>query len=244
MRFVDSHLHLTEEGLPGLVPWSMSSRTLMVTCGVDRESSREALKMAREHPGQVVAFVGIHPSEAAKSKGTGWLRSALAEAKGVGEVGLDPIYSSVGPGGAQMKVILAQLEMAQRLRKPVQIHSREAETAVLDVLGGFELRGVLMHWLESERALPPALERGYFVSYGPALLYSKRLQRMAAASPRSQVLTETDSPVAYRPLGAKGPSLVPSVVFRLAELWGVRFEEARETLVANSLRFLGLPEKG
>ena len=67
---------------------------------------------------------------------------------------------------------------------------------------------------------------------------------MAAKSPPGQVLAETDSPVPYRPLGAKGPSLVPSVIFRLAELWGVRFEEAREDLLANSLRFLSLTEKG
>jgi TatD DNase family protein len=225
------------------MPLSEANQTLLVTCGVDRKTSQEALELAEKYPGQVMAFVGIHPSEA-KKEGTRWLHIALAKATGLGEVGLDPTYSSVGPRGTQMKVILDELELAQNLRKPVQIHSREAETAALDVLGGFELPRVLMHWLESEQALPHALERGYFVSYGPALLYSKRLQRMAARTPPTQVLTETDSPVPYRPLGAKGPSLVPSVVFRLAGLWGVRFDEAREVLLANALRFLGLPEKG
>lgn len=210
---------------------------------MDRKTSREALRLARDFPKQVLAFVGVHPSEA-KSESTGWLPSALAEATGLGEVGLDPTYSSVGPRGAQMKVILAELEMAERMKKPVQVHSREAETAALDVLDGFDFPGVLMHWLESEQALPRALGRGYFVSYGPALLYSKRLQRMAARSPPAQVLTETDSPVPYRPLGARGPSLVPSVVFRLAEIWGTRFDDAREILVANARRFLRLPEKG
>ncbi len=243
MRFVDSHLHLTEADLPVLMPLSGANQTMLVTCGVDLKTSRQALRLAERYPAQVKAFVGIHPSEA-RSERTGWVRSALTRATGLGEIGLDPTYSSVGPRGAQMKVFLAELELAQKLGKPVQVHSREAETAVLEVLGGFELPGVLMHWLESELALPRALERGYFVSYGPALLYSKRLQRMAARSPPSQVLTETDSPVPFRPVGAKGSSLVPSVVFRLAELWGVRFEEAREVLVANAVRFLGLPEKG
>jgi TatD DNase family protein len=222
---------------------SVANQTLLLTCGVDRKTSREALRIAKKYPRQVAAFVGVHPSEATKSD-TGWLRRALAEAAGLGEVGLDPAYSSTGPRGAQMKVILEELEMAQRAGKPVQLHSRGAEAAALDVLGGFELSGVLMHWLESEEALPSAVARGYYVSYGPALLYSKRLQRMAARSPTSQVLAETDSPVPYRPLGAKGPSLVPSVVFKLAELWGMQFDEAREALLANSLRFLGLVEKG
>ena len=148
MRFVDSHLHLTEEDLPTLMPLSLSNQTLLVTCGVDRKTSQEALQLAGRYPGKVAAFVGIHPSEAEKSADMGWLRSALAGAAGLGEVGLDPGYSPVSPGGAQMKVILVELELAERLRKPAQIHSRDAEAAVLDVLGGFELPSVLMHWLE------------------------------------------------------------------------------------------------
>ena len=211
---------------------------------MDQETSMEALALASEHPGKVVAFVGVHPSEAAKSGGTEWLQGALAGAAGLGEVGLDPTYSSVGPGSPQMRTLLTELKMAEDQRKPVQVHSREAETAALDVLDGFGLPRVLMHWLESEDALPRALGRGYFVSYGPALLYSKRLQRMAARSPPGQVLTETDSPVPYRPLGARGPSLVPSVVFRLAELWGMEFDEAREVVATNAERFLGVAEKG
>ncbi|MDG7007352.1 MAG: TatD family hydrolase [Nitrososphaerota archaeon] len=244
MRFVDSHLHLTEQDLPALMPLSLSNHTFLVTCGIDRETSQEALKLAERYPGKVAAFVGIHPSEAAKSEAGGWLQNALAGAAGLGEVGLDPTYSQVSPEGAQMKAFLAELELAEKMRKPVQVHSRDAETQVLEVLGRFGLPAVLMHWLESEEALPRALERGYFVSYGPALLYSKKLQRMAMKSPPSQVLAETDFPVPYRPLGAKGPSLVPSVVFRLAEVWGVRFDEAREIVLENTLRYLRLPEKG
>ena len=244
MRFVDSHLHLTKEDLPVLMPQSGANQTLLVTCGVDEKTSWEALELAEMYPGQVMAFVGVHPSEAAKAGETGWLQTALPAAAGLGEVGLDPTYSEAGPGGDQMRVISAELDLAERLGKPVQVHSREAESAALDVLDGFTLPQVMMHWLESEEALPRALGEGYFVSFGPALLYSKRLQRMAVKSPPSQVLTETDSPVPFRPLGARGPSLVPSVVFRLAELWGMKFDEAREVLLANALRFLGPPEKG
>ena len=102
-----------------------------------------------------------------------------------------------------------------------------------------------MHWFESDEALPDALEKGYFVSFGPALLYTKRLQRMAAKASPGQVLLETDSPVPYGPLGGvRGPSLLPSVAFKLAELWRVPFEEARATVESNSMRFLGFAGKG
>ena len=76
------------------------------------------------------------------------------------------------------------------------------------------------------------------------MLYSKKLQRMAILASRNLVLVESDAPVPYAPLkGASGPSLIPSVIFKLAELWGTTFDEARVTTVMNAARFLGLPGK-
>lgn len=245
MRFVDSHLHLGERDADSITAFADASHTLLLACGTDRKSSHDVLEVARAHPGRVKAFVGIHPSEAKKSGQTGWLSRALSEATGLGEVGLDPAYSSAGPRGTQMKLFLTQLEIAQKLGKPVQAHSRGAEREVVETLDGFSLRSVLMHWLQSDEVLPEAMKKGRFISFGPALLYSRKLQRMASKAPHDQVLTETDSPVAFGPLGeVHGPSLVPSVVFKLAEIWGLKFEDTRKTLVDNARRFLGGAEKG
>jgi TatD DNase family protein len=160
-------------------------------------------------------------------------------------VGLDPKYSPIGPKSPQMRGLLIQLEAASRARVPVEVHSRDAERECLDALGGFELPSVLLHWFQGEKHLQEALDRGYFVSFGPSLLYSKKFQRMAARSLHGQVLTETDSPVPFAPLGGvHGPSLVPSVVFKVAELWRCGYEEARETLAGNAARFLRISEKG
>ncbi len=242
MRFVDSHLHL-DAGEESVVSLAKSTQTLLFTCGIDRRSSNGALRLAEAQRETVRAFIGIHPSETLKARGLDWLPGALKRAAGMGEVGLDPRYSGTGPRSAQMKYLLSQLEAAQSASKPVQIHSRNAEQTCLDALGEFSLRAVLMHWLEDETALRAVQGRGYFVSFGPALIYSRKLQRMAARCDHETVLVETDSPVAFKPLGGvHGPSLLPSVVFRLAELWGSRFETVREKVTANALRFLG--EKG
>ena len=222
-----------------------ANQTMLVSCGIDGKTSRATLRLAGVSPENVRAFVGVHPSEAAGAGPLDWLREALGRAAGLGEVGLDPKYSATVPKSAQMRVLLAQLDAAEVFRKPVQVHSRDAERECLDTLGGFRLGPVLMHWFQGEALLSETLGRGYFVSFGPALLYSKRLQKMAARCDPTQVVTETDAPVAYAPLGGiRGPSLVPSVVFKLAELWGVQFEDARATLAGNSRRFLGDSEKG
>jgi TatD DNase family protein len=216
----------------------------MLTCGVDRKSSDEALRLAGSDA-NVRAFVGIHPSEALKERGFSWVRGALGKASGLGEVGLDPKYSSVGPRGAQVRVFLGQLAEAKKIGKPVQVHSRGAENECIDALVSLGLKRVLMHWFQSDENLPRVLDSGYWVSFGPSLIYSKRLQRMAARCDRTQVLTETDFPVGFGPLGrAMGPVLIPSVVFRLADIWGLSFEDARASVSRNAEAFLGSPEKG
>lgn len=244
MRFVDSHLHLDGAEAGDVLALARSNGTLLLTCGVDRRTSAAGLRLAEADPDNVKAFVGVHPSEVLTERSLGWLARALEKAAGLGEVGLDPRYSGIGARSVQLKAFESQLEAAERKGRPVQVHSRGAERECLDALAGFSLRSVLMHWLQGEVTLPEVMERGYFVSFGPALLYSRKLQRMAAKSDPSQVLAETDSPVPYGPLGgAHGASLVPSVVFRLAEAWGVRFEEARMMTSQNAMRYLGA-EKG
>ena len=245
MRFVDSHLHLGGNGTAVQISLARATGTLLVTCGTDRGSSSVALRQAEEFPGNVKAFVGVHPSETAIETDLAWMEQAVPRADGVGEIGLDPRYSENGPGNPQLKAFLAQLEMARAADKPIQVHSRNAERECLDSLGGFTLRRVLMHWFQGEALVGEVADRGYFVSYGPALVYSKKLQRMARRTPRDRVLTETDSPVEFGPLGGcHGPCLVPSVVFKLSELWGEDFETTRAALAGNAMRFLGLPEKG
>ena len=245
MRFVDSHLHLYEAEASDQVALAKATQTLLVVCSEDRQTSTAALSQAEAYPETVKAFVGVHPSEALKVTSLSWLKQDSRRASGIGEIGLDPKYSDKGPGSAQMKAFLAQLQTVQAARKPVQVHSRDAERECLDALRGFTLGNVLMHWFQGEALLQEVVERGYFVSFGPSLLYSKKLQRMAQRPPRNQVLTETDSPVPFGPLGGvHGPSLVPSVVFKLSELWGQGFDDTRATLTGNAIRFLGLSEKG
>jgi len=227
------------------VALARATQTLLVTCSEDRQTSSAALELAAAYPEAVKAFVGVHPSEARETTSLSWLEQDLRRASGIGEIGLDPKYSDTGSVGAQMKTFMAQLDLAQATRKPIQVHSRDAERECLDALSGFALGAVLMHWFQGEGLLQEALGRGFFLSFGPSILYSKKIQRMAVRTSHDQVLTETDSPVPFGPLGGvNGPSLVPSVVFKLAEIWGQGFEETRTTLTGNAMRFLGLSEKG
>jgi TatD DNase family protein len=95
-----------------------------------------------------------------------------------------------------------------------------------------------MHWFEGEDSVARVLSGERFVSFGPAILYSKKLLRIAKRCPPEVVLAESDGPVAFAALGgAEGPGLIPSVAFKLAEAWGKSLDEALLQLSLNERRF-------
>jgi TatD DNase family protein len=217
---------------------------MLLSSGIDMATSLATIEITKSAHGLVKAFVGIHPSEAQEAAGLGWFEGALREAAGAGEIGMDPRYSEVGTGSAQRTTFVKQLEGAERAEKPIQVHSRGAEKECIQVLTSYRLERVLMHWFEGEADLREVGDRGYFVSFGPAILYSKKLQRMASSLKPELILTESDGPVTFRPLGgAQGPSLIPTVVFKLAELWRVTFSQAEELVMRNGLSYLNMSEK-
>ena len=68
---------------------------------------------------------------------------------------------------------------------------------------------------------------------------------MAVTADHDLVLTESDGPVSFEPLGGRsGPGLIPSVVFELARLWKLGYEEAREKLLQNLDNYTGRSGKG
>jgi len=239
MRFVDMHVHLSDYGdEEPLLTYSHASETLLVAAGIDESTSESSLRMAASDPGSVKAFVGVHPSEA-DSATLEWLPKAAQIASGIGEVGLDPKYSGIGPGTAQMRTYQEQLEIAERFGLPVQVHTRDAEVSCLDVLSTLKLPSVLLHWFEGESLASLTASRGYYISFGPALLYSKKVRRIAESYPDELTLTESDGPVSFKAIGgAGGPYLIPSVVNGLAEAKGRSFEETRLSVSRNADRFL------
>lgn len=246
MRFIDSHVHLCQyAAIDTLLRGALSCETILLSSGIDKASSLATLTLASQHSHVVSPFVGIHPSEAGREVDLEWILDALAEASGVGEIGLDPKYAEKSPMRDQLRAFEGQVALAEESGKPVQVHSRGAEKECLDVLSSYSLRSVLLHWFQGEGLLGGARDRGYFVSFGPALIQSRKLQGMAASHDPRLVLAETDGPVRFAPLrGASGPSLVPSVVFSLARVWRKSFEESRELVLANSLAYLGAGTKG
>lgn len=240
MRWADCHVHLSDySALEQTLKFASERQIRLFSVSTGHDTALTTLELSKRFRSSLKSFIGIHPSAAVTESELDAFSGLLDVADGIGEIGLDPTYSETTPGRPQATIFASFLELAEKHDKPVQVHTRKAERQCLDLLGVHKLK-VLLHWFEGEALLEEAAQRGYFVSVGPAVLYSKKLERIARAYPLDLILTESDGPVSFPPLGGVGgPLLVPSVIFRLAEILKLDLAELAERLFDNSVKYLG-----
>ena len=150
----------------------------------------------------ILPAFGVHPWYVGNLP-TDW-RARLEEllvnhpAAPVGEIGLDGVRDDL-PRDLQRQVLLAQLEMAVRLRRPVVCHGARAWGEWLETLRPFAPRipGFVAHAFGgSEDILREIVALGGFVSFAGSVCNpaAKRVRAAAATAPAERLLIETDSP--------------------------------------------------
>jgi TatD DNase family protein len=237
---VDAHAHV---GAAPAAGWEAAAPGVVVfynSTGMDDLPS--TFEFAMSDRSLSALFAGLHPTNPRHDLGlfTGWFESHASDVDGVGEIGLDQRI----PLEESRKEFVSQLELASRWKKPVSVHTRGRLRNALDDLSGFDLK-VLLHWFQgSEQELEESMERGYFVSFGPPVLYSKKMERLLVATRMDRLLLETDSPVRY---GAcfesreSWPTMIASVYFRAAGLKEVGIRDFERSIEENASSYLGRP---
>ena len=138
----DSHAHInndtfTEEEREALIAdIGASDLSYVMDIGFDLPSSEQAVKDAQRLP-WCYAAVGVHPHDA-KTMDEDVLeriRALAGEKKvqAIGEIGLD-FYYNKSETEAQRYWFRRQVQLANELKMPIVIHSREADQETMDIL--------------------------------------------------------------------------------------------------------------
>jgi TatD DNase family protein len=198
----------------------------------------------------MIPFVGIHPEIFAKPENSNLdhsqldgMISDLAElmksAKGIGEVGLDLRYGQIDNQEYLLRGILSS---AESINLPITFHCRETSSRILDILASYKLRqNILFHWFSgSESELRRLHDRGIYTSFGPSILFSKRMSDLVSSSEKRLILTETDSPTPFRSLfdGPGTPLLISSVALKMGLILKMMFREVCELVETNMNKYL------
>ncbi|MEM4959497.1 MAG: TatD family hydrolase, partial [Nanopusillaceae archaeon] len=85
------------------------------------------------------------------------------------------------------------LEIAEKINKPVILHSRKAEKETIEISKNYKCKKIL-HSFWNIELVKSAIENEFYFSI-PAFVYKdKYLQKIAEKIPIDLILTETDSP--------------------------------------------------
>jgi len=107
------------------------------------------------------------------------------------------------------------------------------------------LAGVLLHFFTGPAdALSKAIENGYYVSEGPAAVYSEGIREIVRKIPITNLLTETDGPVRFYKPPFKGkrttPAFIPDVVKAIAKIKETSEQSVADKIIDNFDHFFNL----
>lgn len=259
---IDAHTHLDAcgagdaEGVRAIADRAAAVGVgAMVTIADDLDSARWVTR-AVDWDARVYAAVALHPTRA-----DALTEAARAEIEqlashprvvAIGETGLDLYWPGRLDGcaepAAQRDAFAWHIDLAKRTGKPLMIHNRDADTAVLDVLAAEGAPDtVIFHCFSSGLEMARrCADAGWLLSLSGTVSFRNAgdLREAAPLIPAGQLLVETDAPFLtphpYR--GAPNePYCLPYTVRALAELLDASAAELARITTDNARRVYRLP---
>ncbi|HXV38922.1 MAG TPA: TatD family hydrolase [Nitrosopumilaceae archaeon] len=246
----DVHIHLSDKEFSEDIQFIITSmeKTKIRACCVsmDLHTSERTLDLSKKTK-LVLPFVGIHPEKANDDLEPviELIEKNPSQITGIGEIGLDKTYVSSQDGFKKQETVFHKmLSIAEKLHKPVSIHSRTTLDEILSILPSYSIPGVVLHWFAgSKKQLKTAMELGCYASYGPAMIYAKDKQALLSETNRDKILVETDGPVRFSRCFAMKTAQItflPSVVFCASKVLNKTYDDLSYEIERNSKHYLGV----
>src|SRR5574337_1343336 len=240
----DAHIHLSDDEFKSDLQYiltAMDKMKIRACCvSMDYSSSSKTLDLSQKSK-LILPFIGIHPEKAKDDLESvvNLITDNSNRISGIGEIGLDKTYASCEADfKRQVHVFEKMLSLAEDLGKPVSIHSRKTLEEIFSILPSYHLGGTLLHWFAgNKKQLQKAMDLEYYVSYGPAMIYSQDKQVLFSQTEHDKVLLETDGPVRFsKCFGYKTAQItfLPSVAFCASHLLGKGYDETLEIMEKNT----------
>jgi TatD DNase family protein len=161
---------------------------------------------------------------------------------GIGEIGLD-YYWDKSFKDLQKEVFVKQIEFANQMNLPLNIHSREAHLDTIEILRKYNKNSIaILHCFSgSLEFAKECIKEGIYISLGGVVTFKNALKAKEVATeiPLEYLLLETDDPY-LAPVPFRGkenqPAYVKYVAQTIASLRGVSVDEVARTTTQNAER--------
>lgn len=254
--FIDSHAHLAEAAFDDdrdqvIARARFAGARGIICIGESLEAATAAERIADANAGFVFSTAGVHPHHASDfdaARDLPLIEERIASgAVAIGECGLDYHYDN-SPRERQRAAFSAQLELADRLKRPLVVHSRDAEEDTAAMIGeaaSSGVRGVLHCFTGSAALAERAVAAGWYISFSGIVTFRKWSdEALLTLVPDDRLLVESDSPY-LAPVPNRGrrnePAWVAYTLARVAVARGILAAELGEITAANTRALFSLP---
>lgn len=260
MNLFDSHAHYNDEKFD-LDREEIIKETLennvsnFIIAGYNLKSSKKAVGIAKDYK-EAYVIIGISPNDIEDIKSEQDIVNAIDELEkiyieenldnndkstsnnssivAIGEIGLDYYWTKENKE-IQQQVFIKQIELANKLKLPIVIHTREAVNDTLKILKEHPVlkRGVFHCCPLNRELVKEGLKIGYYISLSGVITFKnvKNADEIIKMIPDERLLIETDSPyLAPEPVrGTRNNCMnVKYVAKKIADIKGESIEKIAE----------------
>ena len=255
MEFFDSHSHYNSESFENdrkeIIEETFKFGITTVMCaGYNLEQSKNALKLAEEND-FIYASAGISPNdiEDFSEENLKEIENLAKKDKivAIGEIGLD-YYWNKDNKNIQKDLFIKQIDIANRLSKPIIIHTRDAWVDTIEILKNHPVkeRGVFHCCPLNQELIKEALKLDFYISFSGNITFKNaKSTGCILLVPDNRILIETDSPyLSPEPLrGTVNNSLnVKLVAKKIAEVKNMELEEVANITRKNAMNIFNIKE--
>ncbi len=260
MLLVDVHAHLDhvdfKEDLDLVIQRAKQAGVkAIISNGINPETNRSTLEIAKKYD-IVKAALGIYPIDALQKeseigecplkpnvfdvdKEIKFIEANKNKIVAVAEIGLDFKYSK--KKDEQKQVFEKLLALAEKLNKPVMVHSRGAEQDCVEILQTTRLKKIILHCFSGKLTLvKKGLDNGWFFSIPTNIVRSQQFQKIVEIASLSQIFTETDAPYLSPFRGTRNESsFIIETIKEIAKIKNLTQEEVANNIYMNYQRVFG-----
>ena len=252
MKYFDTHAHYNDKAFDDnreevLNKCIEENVKYIVNVGASVSESKESVNLANKYD-FIYSSLGIHPYYAKEEKAQELYEIYNKENNkkiiAVGEIGLD-YHITKEDRKEQSKCFIDQIELANTLKLPILVHTRDASLDTYRILKD-EIKaeyGTLLHCFNpTDDLVRLVLERGYTVAFGGNITYKRaaRFGEYLKKIPLSQIVVETDAPY-LAPIPVRGTindsTNLKYICKKLSEYKEINEQEVVENVYNNALKF-------
>lgn len=212
IELIDSHAHLDDEKFDNdreeiISKIKDAGIKNFITAGYSLGSSKKAVELAEKYD-FIYATCGISPNDIPQDEEKMWkqiseiekmMKKQKNKVVAIGEIGLDYYWEKDEKmRELQRKAFIKQIELANKLKLPIVIHTREAIMDTLEILKQnlVDKKGVFHCCPQNRELIKEGLKLGFYISFAGPITFksSKNAEEMINLVPDNRILIETDSP--------------------------------------------------